>query len=65
MCVLFLPFLHWTISYLILSPADTGEGFMQANIIQGMAAKNWLSVRNAVWYNDMFYIRHLNKLCFT
>lgn len=54
MCVLFLPFLQCTISYLILSPADTGEGFMQVNIIQDMAAANCLSVKSVVQYNDMF-----------
>lgn len=53
-CALFLPFLHCTISYLTLRPADTGEGFLQANIIQGMAAKNCWSVKSVVQYNDTF-----------
>lgn len=54
MCVLFLPFLHCTISYLILSPADTGEGFIQVNIIQDMAVEKSLSVKSVVQYNDTF-----------
>lgn len=41
-------------SYLILSPADTSKGFIQVDIIQGMAAKNFLSVKSVVQYKDMF-----------